>query len=255
MNKNVIRIILDVVMVSLLVLMYEKYAISISFHELGGLAAVGLFVIHNGLNRTWITGITKRMFRRPLPARVRLGYALAVMLLITMTFIAVSGIMISKTIFTGVYGDIAFWRPAHYFASAVALVLVGIHLGLHWSFIRTMFARMFRVPRMIARPLVATFLVAGVAFGAYSMVTSEFSGWLTHPFTTEDGLGIGGGQGRQNRGVGGGGGAGEAAGALEVVATYGSIAVVFAAATALTESGLKKVSKRRRTPRLAAVPV
>jgi hypothetical protein len=102
--------------------------------------------------------------------------------------------------------------------------------------------------------LVATFLIAAVAFGTYSMVTSEFIGWLTHPFTTEDGLGIGGGQGRQNRGVGGGGGAGEAAGALEVVATYGSIAVVIAAATAATEAGLKKVSKRKRTPRLAAVP-
>ena len=40
-----------------------------------------------------------------------------------------------------------------------------------------------------------------------------------------------------------------------MVATYGSIAVVIAAATALTENGLKRVSKRKRAPQLAAVPV
>jgi len=249
LNKNVVRIILDVVMVLLLVLMYEKYAVNIRFHEVGGLIAIGLFVVHNGLNRSWIVGITKRIFRRPLPSRVRLGYVLAVLLLVTMVFIAVSGIMISRTILVDVYGDYAFWRAAHFFAAAFALVLVGVHVGLHWSFIRTMFARIFRMPRIVARPLVATFLVAAVAFGAYSMVTSEFVGWLTHPFT-EDGLGLGGGQGRQNRG----GGLAADAGPLEVVATYGSIVVVIAAATALTEGGLKKAVRRRRTPRLAAIP-
>ena len=39
LDLNVVRIILDVVMVSLLVLMYEKYAVNIRFHELGGLIA------------------------------------------------------------------------------------------------------------------------------------------------------------------------------------------------------------------------
>jgi len=253
LNKNVMRIILDVVMVTLLVLMYEKYAVNIRFHEVGGLIACGLFITHNVLNRTWISGITKRIFRRPLAARVRLNYALAVILLVTMTFIAVSGIMISRIVLVNVYGDYSFWRPAHFFAAALALVLVGIHVGLHWSFIRTMFARLFKVPRVVARPLVAAFLVAAVTFGAYSMVTSEFVGWLAEPFTSEDGLGVGGGQGKQNRGAGGGGG--QDAGALEVVGTYGSIVVFIAAATAASESGLKKASKRRRAPRVAAVTV
>ncbi|MFC2008606.1 DUF4405 domain-containing protein [Chloroflexota bacterium] len=254
LNKNVVRIILDVVMVSMLVLMYEKNAISLSFHEIGGLGGCGLFIIHNGLNRKWIVGITKRFFGRALPLRVRIGYVLGVMLLVTMAFIALSGIMISRTVLIGVYGNVAFWRPAHFFASAVALVLVGIHVGLHWSFIRTMFAKMLRVPRAVSRPLGAACLIAVLAFGAYSMVTSDFAGWLAHPLTAEEGLESGGGQGLgQHRG--GGGGSVDSGGPLEVVATYGSIAVLIAAATALTESGLKKASKRRRAPQLAAVAV
>jgi len=248
LNKNVMRIILDVVMVTLLVLMYEKYAVNIRFHEVGGLIACGLFITHNVLNRTWISGITKRIFRRPLAARVRLNYALAVILLVTMTFIAVSGIMISRIVLVNVYGDYSFWRPAHFFAAALALVLVGIHVGLHWSFIRTMFARLFKVPRVVARPLVAVFLVAAVVFGSYSAVTSEFTAWLMEPFVSESGLHSGLGQ--RERGIGDG-----STGALEVVATYGSIVVLIAAATAATEGGVKKVSKRRRAPRVAAVTV
>ena len=73
LNKNVTRIILDVVMVSLLVLMYEKFAFGIRFHEVGGLAAFGLFIVHNGINRRWIVGITKRFFSGTMPLRVRIG--------------------------------------------------------------------------------------------------------------------------------------------------------------------------------------
>ena len=251
LNKNVTRIILDVVMVSLLVLMYEKFAFGIRFHEVGGLAAFGLFIVHNGINRRWIVGITKRLFSGTMPLRVRIGYALNVSLLVSMVFIAVSGTMMSRTVLTGIYGNIAFWRPWHFFASAVALAVVGIHLGLHWSFIRTMFAKMLRVPRGIAVPLGVAVLVGALAFGIFSIVTSEYTVWLMGPFPVERwGFMPGQGLGFYSPGMD----SASIAGPLEVVATYGSIVMVIAAAAALTESGLKKLGKRRRAPQVATVP-
>jgi hypothetical protein len=249
LKTNARRIILDAVMAVLLILMYHKLAISLSFHEIGGLVVCGMFIFHNVLNRKWIAGISKRMFGRRLALRVRLSYVLDVLLLITMAFIALSGIMISQTILWRVSGDIAFWRPLHYFAAAVALVLVGIHIGLHWSFIRTSFARVVRLPKAAARPLGIACLTVVVAFGVYSMATSHFLKWLGEPLgmATEGGSpdGVGKGQGGQGRGLQqGAGGSGEIDHPLVVIATYGSIVAVPAALTAATESALKRRKKR-----------
>lgn len=251
MNKNVMRIILDAVMVVLLVMMYEARVVDLSFHEMGGLIACGLFVVHNGINRKWIAGVSSRLFRK-LPAKTRIGYAVDVSLLVSMVLIAVSGILISRTVLVGVYGDIAFWRPVHYFASAVALVLVGIHLGLHWSFIRSTFSRLVRIPPVVARPLGAACLVVVLLLGSYSIVTSSFTDWLAAPFADGSsyvsGQGLGQGLGRHGGNGGGGGESGR--GALGLMATYGSIVVVFAAGTVLVENS----TRNRKRPALALQP-
>ena len=148
-------------------------------------------------------------------------------------------------------GNVIFWRPLHYFASTVALVLVGVHIGLHWSFIRTSFSRVLRVPRLIARPLGIVALTVVLAFGVYSIATSHLLHWLGEPFTAaDDGPdGVGKGQGGQGKGLHlGGGGAGEAEHPLVVIATHGSIVAVPAALTAATEVALKR---RKLQPKLS----
>lgn len=242
-------------MAVLLILMYQKLAISLSFHEIGGLVVCGMFIFHNLLNRKWIAGITRRFFGRRLATRVRLGYVLDVALLATVAFIAVSGIMISQTVLLRISGSVVFWRPLHYFASAVALILVGIHIGLHWSFIRTTFAKAVRLPQRIARPLGIACLTVVLAFGIYSIATSHFLQWLGEPFgvATEGGSpdGVGKGQGGQGRGLQQGGGSGEDTHPLIVIATYGSIVAVPAALTAVTETALKKKRRTKVVPQPA----
>jgi len=254
MKKNVIRICLDATMAVLLVLMYRKTAVSMEFHEIGGLVVCGLFLFHNLLNRKWIAAVGRRMFGRTLAPRTRLGYVVDVLLLLCMAFIAVSGIMISKIVLTGISGTWIGWKPGHYFVSAVALALIGVHIGLHWSFIRTTFAKMLKLPRMVARPLGIVCLAAVLIYGGYSMVTSSFSDWLAGPFEVLAGSGVevpgGGAGGGQGGGLHGANGTGSPLEALGVIATYGSIAGVFAVATALAEKLLKR--SRRPKPVLQA---
>lgn len=183
-RNNAVKIILDIIMALLLVLMYRKNAISLSFHELGGLAVCGLFLIHKVLNLNWIKGITIRLFSKTLPTRTRIKYVLDFLLLVSMTFILISGIMISQVYFTWlqVSGSM-FWKTGHYFASAASLILVGVHIGLNRLFIKNMFTRVIKIPKAVSKPLGIILLAAVVAYGGYSIATTSFVRWLTAPFT------------------------------------------------------------------------
>lgn len=183
MKKNIIKIILDVGMAVLLFLMYRSRAISLTFHEAGGLAVCGLFVIHKLLNWKWIAGVTRKLFSKTLPARTRLGYLVDFALLLSVGFIAVSGVMISEALFPQIAAKGMLWKSGHYFASAISLILVGVHIGLHWSFLRGMFAKGIRLPAKIARPIGIVLLAALVLFGCYSLAVSSFAGWFAAPFT------------------------------------------------------------------------
>lgn len=48
------KLALDLVLFALLVLMYQKRLISMEFHEIGGLALFGLFLVHKALNWKWL---------------------------------------------------------------------------------------------------------------------------------------------------------------------------------------------------------
>lgn len=277
MNKNVLKISLDVIMALLLILMYNKMAISLSFHELGGLILFGLFLIHKALDWKWIVEVSKKMFGKSIPLKTKFGYVINLLLFICVTVIIISGIMISETLFNGIArGDRASLRILHYFTSAVALVLCGIHIGLHWSFIKSMFAKVLRLPHVIARPLGILFLVAIIIYGGYSMVTSRFAAWLTTPFMQitgdvnfadilQEGQGKMRGQGNgtglgQGLGIGDRrGGLGEHANAvslnpaqiINLIVTYGSITTIFAVITWWIENLLKKMKQPKQIPSLA----
>ena len=264
MKRNTVKILLDIVMVILLFAMYSKNAVNINFHEFGGLAVCGLFLIHKGLSWRWIISITKRFFNPSLPAKTRIGYIVDFLLLISMTFILISGIMISKDIFIGISSNWSGWRIGHYFSSAVAVILVGIHIGLHWSFIKSMLNKILRLPRIVSRTLAIFFIVAILAYGGYGIVTTNFGQWLGAPFTvhsatgskmTHSGAGSSDGK-RQNRGEhteefaksgDGKGNLNKLPGEtfnigrfLEVVVSFASISFFFAALTVLLEELIKR---------------
>jgi hypothetical protein len=182
-TKKFIKIILDIIMTLLLVLMYKKNVINLTFHEIGGLVLCGLFLIHKGLNFKWIVKISQKIFTKKLTVKARLQYSIDLLLLLSLTFVAVSGIFISETILTSISSDNIIWRVAHLFASALALILVGIHLGLHWGFIKNIFKKVIRIPKILQKPLTALCITAILFFGGYSTINSNFTKFLLAPFT------------------------------------------------------------------------
>lgn len=194
-NLNFIKIIFDIILSVFLVLMFNKNVISMEFHEIGGLVLCGFFIIHNLLNRKWIVSVSKKLFSKDLAFKLRFGYIIDFLLLISMSAVLVSGIFISKVVFTSISVHGGNWKAIHYFAAALSLMLVGIHVGLHWGFITGMFKKYVKLPGAIAKPLSLILVSAVVLFGSYSIVTSSFGSWLTAPFTASQ---MKGGQPPQN---------------------------------------------------------
>lgn len=63
-KKTLWKLLLDICMLSLLVLMYQKRVISMRFHEVGGLVLFALFLLHNALNWKWVKAVSARVFQR-----------------------------------------------------------------------------------------------------------------------------------------------------------------------------------------------
>lgn len=126
-------------------------------HEWLGLAlGVGLLA-HLLMHWKWVVGVVKRFFR-PLPWRVRLNFILNTALLTAFTLILVSGIMISESLGVAqllrLENGSPAWRGIHHTASNLSLLLVGLHVALHWGWITNTFKRyvLRRQPQSARRP-------------------------------------------------------------------------------------------------------
>lgn len=173
------KLLLDLALLALLSLMYRKNAVSMRFHELGGLALCGLFLIHKALNWKWIRSVTTGIIRRKTKLNAR--WVVDVLLLVSMTAVLVTGLLISKTLPTAISGarGLQIW---HYFFSAASLVLSGIHLGLHDTHLKNQLWNKLPLPKAARKTLGILLLCVLFCFGSFHLVTTGFVSQFTRPF-------------------------------------------------------------------------
>ena len=166
-------------------LLDNSHVFALAFHEIAGIILSGLFIVHCLFNKKWITSITTKFFKKGLAPRVRVGYIVNTLLLIAFVFIIISGIKTSQVLFpAAVENKGSIWRGIHHFSAAISIILVGVHIGLHWSFISGIWKKFSHIPAKIARPISIVLLIAILSFGSYSIATSSFLPWLAEPFTS-----------------------------------------------------------------------
>ncbi len=178
-KKTVVKVALDVLMLAVIALMYRKQALGLAFHEIGGLLLIGIFFVHKGLNFKWIRRVTVKL--RTADNRTRLMWIVDALMLVAFLIVGVSGIMISKVAFPGLAVQGGPWKSLHYGCAALSLILVGVHLGLHYRYLKGIFSRWIRLPRAVAAVLVL-FLMA---YGAYGVAATSFTRWLAMPFSAD----------------------------------------------------------------------
>ncbi len=131
-------------------------------HEWAGAGMFLLFLAHHALNRRWY----QSLFRgRLTPARI-FQLAVDLLLMADMAGLMVSGILLSNHVFAflDLRGGVSFARLAHMAASHWGLVLMALHLGLHWGMVTGLAAKAFRLRHPSpGRRLALSALGAGIA--------------------------------------------------------------------------------------------
>ncbi|MBQ6972293.1 MAG: DUF4405 domain-containing protein [Synergistaceae bacterium] len=166
--KRRYRLVLDAVMMALAALLYRKNVISLAFHEAAGLALGALFVVHLAFNRKWIAAVSANF--RATNGRTKALAVIDALLAVSWLASIVTGILISKKVFALDWGGA--WIRAHFFTSAVALILTGVHLAMHRHIFASFFRKRWAVPAIVILTLASLYGVTFLNMGT----------WLSAPF-------------------------------------------------------------------------
>lgn len=187
---NYIKFIIDLAMLITFTLFFNKMVLGMALHEIIGIAIGGVVLVHCGLNFKWIKAITSKLFSKDIKLRTRIIYILDVALLIDILAIIISGLSISRVVCPWLRLS---WLPnlkgVHMFASYLILMIIGIHLGLHWKWVMNTFKKIFN----IKESKVLTYIARGLAiiilvFGIYSFTSTNYLARLSIISMNKEGM-------------------------------------------------------------------
>lgn len=167
MNKKlIVKIIIDIGMTVCLLLLMPYSLLSETIHEWLGIAMFVLFVIHHILNRKWMAAIFKGRYT---PFR-RVQTGLVLLMLGLMLGSMVSGILLSNYIFKMVRIVAISMQAAkvHMFCAYWGLVVMSLHLGMHWNMVVTMTGRLFEHPSAVRAWVARAIACALAGYGIYA---------------------------------------------------------------------------------------
>lgn len=176
--KRKFKIVIDIMMTAALPLLMAYQLIGEAVHEWLGICMFLLFVCHHLLNGHWHRNLLKGRYNR-----IRLiGTAVDILLFIIMISLAVSGVMMSKHIFVFLQIDdgAGIARIMHLLASYWGLVLMSVHIGLHWNMISVMIKRaMQKEESTVKRRIISKITVAVIcSYGIYAFVKRKLGTYL-----------------------------------------------------------------------------
>ncbi len=154
-KQNLTKLFLDLAaFIALLIVSAPRFT-GAAIHEWLAIALSGAIVVHLLLNWNWIVQITARLFSKS-TNNSRFGYFLNWGLFASGIMIMLSGLMISETVvpFFGLsLQQNMSWKSLHELSTNITMILMGLHVALHWSWITSMFKKLFaprRVPQVVA---------------------------------------------------------------------------------------------------------
>lgn len=142
-NLNPLNLAIDsAVFVAFLVAM-EPHFSGIPVHEWLSIAFGAAIIVHLLLHWTWLVEVTRRFFRRTAWS-ARVNYALNALLFIAITVVMFTGLMISQAalpLFGVQLPRSMLWRGLHTQSANLSVILIGLHVALHWGWIVNTFKR------------------------------------------------------------------------------------------------------------------
>lgn len=166
MNRNsIIKLGIDLVMTALMIVAMAYYTTGNTVHELVGILLIGLFIVHNILNRKWY----KTIFKGKYNVRRILNITVNVLFLISMIVVMISSVPISMDVFPFITASNGMaWRQIHALTSYWGFILMAVHIGMSWGMIINSVRKMAgithtsRVLTIVLRVLAVLIVVYGV---------------------------------------------------------------------------------------------
>lgn len=157
-KQNLTKLFLDLsAFIALLIVSAPRFT-GAAIHEWLAIALGGAIIIHLLLNWNWIVEISSRLFSKS-AKNSRFGYFLNWGLFASGIMIMLSGLMISETIvpFLGLsLPQNMSWKSLHELSTNITMILMGLHVALHWSWITSMFKKLL-APRKNPQAVVPAF--------------------------------------------------------------------------------------------------
>lgn len=176
-KKTILKMVVDVLMTAALLFLMTYNMLGDTFHEWLGAGMLVLFLLHHILNFKW----SRAIFRGKYTAYRILQTALVLAILLTMLGSLVSGIILSRYVFTflGIDGGRSFGRTLHLVCAYWNLVLLSVHLGLHWNSMMAMAKRVSGKPSAIRTWVlrILAFIMAG--YGVVAFVNRDIGSYMT----------------------------------------------------------------------------
>jgi hypothetical protein len=129
--------IIDVVLLVLFIGAAEPRPTGILWHEWLGIAFGVIAVVHIYRSWDWIVATLSRVFAQQ-TVTTRFSLVLNILVFVSMTLAVVSGIAISREALETLgieWLTNNAWRGLHGLSAEAAVILVGIHIAMHWKWI------------------------------------------------------------------------------------------------------------------------
>ena len=151
-NRSRLNLFLDIGLALSFAVAMEEHFTGLQIHEWLGLFFGAVILVHIILHWSWIVALTRTFFRK-LFHESRLNYVLNVALFVDMVAVVVTGILISRTLGLSIGRDLTEGtEPLHRMTSYLVLILIGLHVALHWKWIVTHSRKyLFRLPSLPRR--------------------------------------------------------------------------------------------------------
>lgn len=153
-------------------------------HEIFGTTMFALLAWHIAVNRSWF----KQLLKGRYDARRIATLALHLVLVANMVVLFGTSIVISKSVFAALpIPDSIYLRDVHWFSAYWVMIIVGVHLGLHW---RRVMNRISTMAGSAGRKTLRTgalraLMVLITCFGVWSFSALDVANKLTFTYSLE----------------------------------------------------------------------
>lgn len=141
------KLVVDILLTFILIALIYPRQTGFEFHEIAGLVMGTMILLHAAFNWSWIKSISQNLSNPKLRAKPKLFYLLDWISFLAMAALITTGIMISMVLFPAA-GPISHSTVVlHKWLAYSSLVLLGLHLLLHWRFVAETAPRLWSVSK------------------------------------------------------------------------------------------------------------